>query len=193
MYRFLPSILLLLLLLTACGPVDSAPRPTPTEFGGGISAATPAPSPTAKKSGDAKPTALPSATPSPAPPRQAAERTAYRLLDASALPAACPLSAAGDGSGGINHAPLLQWGMCLAGEFQARAPGADLNQDYYFGGENVTMVFGLEPLADDSIRASEYRIDLAFGTGGWKIAWLGGRWKCQAGRGQADWGSDLCK
>lgn len=45
---------------------------------------------------------------------------------------------------------------------------------------------------DDSVRASEIRVDLVKENKIWAIEWAGGRYQCQQGRGQQDFAPALC-
>lgn len=52
-------------------------------------------------------------------------------------------------------------------------------------------------LADDSVAAIRYRIELApYGDEAdeqWQVVWAGRQWQCQENRGHQDWSKDLCK
>lgn len=63
---------------------------------------------------------------------------------------------------------------------------------YQTAPEQVSVVLLLEGAEDDSVRDVENRIDLAAEEGLWRVEWAGARWRCQAGRGQQDWGTELC-
>ena len=47
-------------------------------------------------------------------------------------------------------------------------------------------------VGDDSVAASEHRIELVKTGAIWEVTWAGGRYRCQPGRGQQDWQPDLC-
>lgn len=49
-----------------------------------------------------------------------------------------------------------------------------------------------EPCMDDSVRASEIRVDLVKENQTWAIEWAGGRYQCHQGRGQQDFAPALC-
>ncbi|MGL5878459.1 hypothetical protein [Chroococcidiopsis sp.] len=47
-------------------------------------------------------------------------------------------------------------------------------------------------LADDSVRAEKYRIEMQLVGDRWKIVWAGTQVKCQLGRGQSGWSKQPC-
>ena len=63
---------------------------------------------------------------------------------------------------------------------------------YQTGPERLTVVLLLESARDDSVRDIEDRIDLIREGDVWRVEWAGARWRCQPGRGQQDWGIELC-
>lgn len=61
---------------------------------------------------------------------------------------------------------------------------------------SVTVVIhsgpATEPCMDDSVRASQIRVDLVKKNQIWAIEWAGGRYRCHQGRGQQDFAPALC-
>lgn len=45
---------------------------------------------------------------------------------------------------------------------------------------------------DDSVNGDQQRAVLRYEGGGWRVAELGRRWRCQNGRGPAGWTTSLC-
>jgi len=56
----------------------------------------------------------------------------------------------------------------------------------------ASVVLLLEGAEDDSVRDIEHRVDLTAVDNLWRVEWAGARWRCQVGRGQQDWGAELC-
>ncbi len=57
-----------------------------------------------------------------------------------------------------------------------------------------TVIVSIDPIReDDSVAAEEIRVDFVKKEERWEIEWAGGRWRCQAGRGQLDWVPKLCR
>lgn len=47
-------------------------------------------------------------------------------------------------------------------------------------------------LADDSVNAERFRIEFERNEQEWDMVSVGSQYRCQRGRGQQDWGTDLC-
>ena len=58
------------------------------------------------------------------------------------------------------------------------------------GKSNASMV--VDGLADDSVRAKRYWIEMQLTGEKWKIVWAGTQVKCQSDRGHSDWSSKPC-
>jgi hypothetical protein len=58
------------------------------------------------------------------------------------------------------------------------------------GNAIVTMI--TDGLADDSVRAEKYRIEMQLVGELWKITWAGTQVKCYEGRGHTDWSKQPC-
>ncbi len=58
------------------------------------------------------------------------------------------------------------------------------------GKANASMV--LDGLADGSVRAKKYWIEMQLTGDKWKIVWAGTQVKCQSDRGHSDWSSKPC-
>jgi peptidoglycan hydrolase-like protein with peptidoglycan-binding domain len=58
----------------------------------------------------------------------------------------------------------------------------------------AVILWTIVGLADDSVRAMRFRIELGIvlSQNKWTIVWVGRQFKCQAGRGQQDWAAALC-
>ena len=62
------------------------------------------------------------------------------------------------------------------------------------GTGRTTVIVLKDPVReDDSIAAAEIRFDFVQNEDRLEIEWAGGRWRCQPGRGQSDWGPELCR
>ncbi len=47
-------------------------------------------------------------------------------------------------------------------------------------------------LADDSVAASRYRVELQWVESDWQVTWVGTQTRCHEGRGHQDWSGELC-
>jgi hypothetical protein len=54
------------------------------------------------------------------------------------------------------------------------------------------IIFTIDGLADDSIDAQKYRIEMELVAGKWKIIWAGTKVKCKPNRGHSNWSSQRC-
>ncbi|MGB3651250.1 MAG: peptidoglycan-binding domain-containing protein [Rivularia sp. (in: cyanobacteria)] len=62
----------------------------------------------------------------------------------------------------------------------------------YLRGETAVIVQTLVGLADDSLGAIRYRIELKLNQNKWEIVWVGQQYKCQPGRGHQNWSDVIC-
>ncbi len=62
----------------------------------------------------------------------------------------------------------------------------------YSLGETALIVYTRIGVADDSVGAIRYRIELKRNQNKWEIVWVGRQFKCQSGRGHQDWSGILC-
>jgi hypothetical protein len=58
------------------------------------------------------------------------------------------------------------------------------------GNAIATMI--TDGLADDSVRAEKYRMNMQLINNQWKITWAGTQVKCQSGRGHNEWSKQPC-
>lgn len=80
----------------------------------------------------------------------------------------------------------------LAGYPNSEREAPDQVTLYQTDPERAVVVLLLEGAMDDSVRDIEDRVDLVLEDGLWRVEWAGARWRCQPGRGQQDWGIELC-
>ena len=59
-------------------------------------------------------------------------------------------------------------------------------------GAGPTLLVTIDDASDDSVRAEEHRLELEPTPAGWRIAWVGVRWRCWPGRGHEDFGLAPC-
>jgi hypothetical protein len=81
----------------------------------------------------------------------------------------------------------------FSGFYTPDCGGPDRLIVFYENDSSVVVVIGRDHIRfDDSVAGIEDRIDLVRQGAVWEFEWVGGRFRCQPGRGQQDWGPDLC-
>ena len=58
---------------------------------------------------------------------------------------------------------------------------------------STVVLLTLTGLLDDSVRDEQHRAIVRYRDGGWRVAALGRRWRCQRGRGPAGWTTRPCR
>lgn len=85
-------------------------------------------------------------------------------------------------------------GMDLFERFAGGGEGRNsesLTIEYPSWDEAVVMVT-IMGLADDSVNSQRFRIEFERNEPEWDMVSVGSQYRCQSGRGQQDWDSDLC-
>jgi PAS domain-containing protein len=62
----------------------------------------------------------------------------------------------------------------------------------YINRDRAVIINTQEGLADDSVAAMRYRVEMQQVKGKWQIIWVGSQSKCQQGRGHQTWQGKLC-
>lgn len=85
-------------------------------------------------------------------------------------------------------------GMDLFERFTQESEGrqAESLSIEYPTGETATTTVTIVGLADDSVNAERFQIEFERNEQGWDMVFVGSQFRCQPGRGQQDWGLDLC-
>lgn len=80
-------------------------------------------------------------------------------------------------------------------EALSRSGSEEIQVRYLESGQAVVMLTKVG-LADDSVVGMRYRVELKANatetTPQWQVVWIGQQFKCQPGRGQQAWASELC-
>ncbi len=119
------------------------------------------------------------------PDRQTSERRAnYRAINLTAIPAN-RLS---------DRDPKLA-AIKAFGERESAQPEGLISESLevsYPGAGKAIAIAIVDGLADDSVRAKKYWIEMQLTGEKWKIVWAGTQVKCRSDRGHSDWSSKLC-
>ncbi len=59
--------------------------------------------------------------------------------------------------------------------------------------ETAVVIVEAVGLADDSVAASRYRVELERLEDHWQLVWVGTQTRCQPGRGHQDWSDQTCR
>jgi hypothetical protein len=70
------------------------------------------------------------------------------------------------------------------------SPAVSIQQS--ISGDKATVKVLADQLADDSVRARRYRVELSKHGSGWQIAWAGFQQRCRADRGHQDFSIEPC-